>query len=239
MKLNDLLNNIPIQAASCDLTAEVAGITLDSRRCKPGYVFCAVVGAESGVPGIRYAQKAVENGAVCVLCDTDCPADLPFVRVADAELALAEVSANFYGHPAEKLRLIGVTGTNGKTTTTHLVRDILTHAGKKCGLIGTNELMIGDQVITSHPVFSTTPEPPELHALFAQMVEAGCEFAVMEVSSHALALNRVYGLRFEVAAFTNLSQDHLNYHGTMEAYAAAKAKLFRQADCSVINLDDA
>ena len=239
MKLNDLLNNIPIQAASCDLTAEVAGITLDSRRCKPGSVFCAVTGAESGVPGIRYAQKAVENGAVCVLCDTDCPADLPFVRVADAELALAEVSANFYGHPAEKLRLIGVTGTNGKTTTTHLVRDILTHAGKKCGLIGTNELMIGDQVITSHPVFSTTPEPPELHALFAQMVEAGCEFAVMEVSSHALALNRVYGLRFEVAAFTNLSQDHLNYHGTMEAYAAAKAKLFRQADCSVINLDDA
>ena len=239
MKLNDLLNNIPIQAASCDLTAEVAGITLDSRRCKPGYVFCAVVGAESGVPGIRYAQKAVENGAVCVLCDTDCPADLPFVRVADAELALAEVSANFYGHPAVNLRLIGVTGTNGKTTTTHLVRDLLTHAGKKCGLIGTNELMIGDQVITSHPVFSTTPEPPELHALFAQMVEAGCEFAVMEVSSHALALNRVYGLRFEVAAFTNLSQDHLNYHGTMEAYAAAKAKLFRQADCSVINLDDA
>ena len=97
MKLNDLLNNIPIQATSCDLTAEVAGITLDSRRCKPGYVFCAVVGAESGVPGIRYAQKAVENGAVCVLCDTDCPADLPFVRVADAGLTLAEVSANFYG----------------------------------------------------------------------------------------------------------------------------------------------
>ena len=239
MKLNDLLNNIPIQAASCDLTAEVTGITLDSRRCKPGFVFCAVTGAESGVPGIRYAQKAVENGAVCVLCDMDCPADLPFVRVADAELALAEISANFYGRPAEKLRLIGVTGTNGKTTTTHLVRDILTHTGKKCGLIGTNELMIGDRVITSHPVFSTTPEPPELHALFAQMAEAGCEFAVMEVSSHALALNRVYGLRFEVAAFTNLSQDHLNYHGTMEAYAAAKAKLFRQADCSVINLDDA
>ena len=228
MKLNDLLNNIPIQAASCDLTAEVAGITLDSRRCKPGYVFCAVVGAESGVPGIRYAQKAVENGAVCVLCDTDCPADLPFVRVADAELALAEVSANFYGHPAEKLRLIGVTGTNGKTTTTHLVRDILTHAGKKCGLIGTNELMIGDQVITSHPVFSTTPEPPELHALFAQMVEAGCEFAVMEVSSHSLVMGRVEGVEFDNAVFTNLTEDHLDYHKTMDNYAKAKAILFEK-----------
>lgn len=237
MKLKELFQNIPVQTVFCDGETEVTSITLDSRRAVPGTVFCAIAGAESGIHGIRYAEKAVENGAVCVLCDTDCPEGLPFVRVADAEKALADISAAFYGHPADRLRLIGVTGTNGKTTTTHLIRDILTHAGKKCGLIGTNELMIGDEVISSHPAFATTPEPPELHALLKQMADDGCEFAIMEVSSHALALNRVHGLQFEAAAFTNLSQDHLNYHGTMEAYAAAKAQLFRQADCSVIHLD--
>lgn len=239
MKLREILKDIPIQNTNCDMETEITGVTIDSRRAGAGTLFCAVLGAESKVHGIRYAGMAVENGAACVLCDVECEADLPFVRVADAEAALALASANLYGRPAEKLRLIGVTGTNGKTTITHLVRDILAHSGKKCGLIGTSELMIGDEVIRSHPAFATTPEPPELHALFAEMAAAGCEFAVMEVSSHALALNRVYGLRFEVAAFSNLSQDHLNYHETLDAYAEAKARLFAQADCSVVNLDDA
>ena len=238
MRLKDVLKGIALLSVHCDLEAEVTHLTIDSRRAKAGTLFCAVYGAESKVHGVRYAAGAVKNGAVCVLTDVPCEESLPYVLVENAEIALAIAAANLNGRPAERLRIIGVTGTNGKTTTTHLVRDILAHNGKKCGLIGTNELVIGDTVVEDHPAFTTTPEPPELHALFAQMADAGCEFAIMEVSSHALALNRVHGVRFEAAAYTNLSQDHLNYHETMEAYAEAKSRLFAQADTAIINLDD-
>ncbi|MBR5519304.1 MAG: UDP-N-acetylmuramoyl-L-alanyl-D-glutamate--2,6-diaminopimelate ligase, partial [Clostridia bacterium] len=239
MQLKDVLNGIALKGVHCDLQAEVTSVTIDSRKAAAGTLFCAVMGAETKVHGVKYAAGAVKNGAVCVLTDVACDESLPYVLVENTETALAIAAANLNGNPAKRLRVIGVTGTNGKTTTTHLVRDILAYNGKKCGLIGTNELVIGDTVVEDHPAFTTTPEPPELHALFAQMADAGCEFAIMEVSSHALALNRVYGVTFEAAAYTNLSQDHLNYHETMEAYAEAKSKLFAQTEKAVINLDDA
>ena len=238
MKLREILKDIHVLSDPCDPETEISSVTIDSRKAGPGSLFVAVLGADSGVHGIRFAKNAVENGAAAVVADVDCEAGLPCIRVEDASIALAMLSANLWGRPAEQLKVIGVTGTNGKTTTTHLIRDILTFHGHKCGLIGTNELQLGDRVVESHESYTTTPEPPMLHRIFREMVDAGCEYAIMEVSSHALALDRVYGVRYTAAAYTNLSQDHLNYHKTMEAYAEAKSKLFRQADWSVINIDD-
>ena len=235
MKLCQALYGIKAEILGVNDNTDTVGITHDSRKIKPGMLFAALPGADSGIHGITYAQKAIDNGAVAVLCDTEEHGDYPVIRVASAEKAYSLVAANLEGRPAEKLKLVGVTGTNGKTTTTHLINEILTRSGKKCGLIGTNEILI-DGVSEVSP--NTTPEGPELHGYFRRMVDAGCEYCIMEVSSHSLALGRVEGLRFAVAAFTNLTQDHLNFHGTMDNYAAAKAELFKIADSSVINLDD-
>ena len=235
MKLKDVLFGIGAALAGVDAETEIAAVTHDSRKAGPGTLFCALPGADSGVHGIRYAAAALERGAAAVMCDVDAPEGAPSVRVANAEEAYALAAANLDGRPARRLKLVGVTGTNGKTTTTHLIAKILSEAGHKCGLIGTNEILIGEE---SEPSANTTPEGPELHRYFRRMADAGCEYCVMEVSSHSLALGRVAGLRFAVAAFTNLTQDHLNFHGTMENYADAKARLFRVAAVSVINLDD-
>ncbi|MBQ1954268.1 MAG: UDP-N-acetylmuramoyl-L-alanyl-D-glutamate--2,6-diaminopimelate ligase [Clostridia bacterium] len=235
MKLCDALYGIKAEIFGVNDNTEIIGITHDSRKVKPGMLFAALPGADSGIHGMTYAEKALAAGAVAVLCDTVDHGDIPVVKVLSSEQAYSLVAANLEGRPAEKLKLIGVTGTNGKTTTTHLITEILTRSGKKCGLIGTNEILI-DGASEESP--NTTPEGPELHGYFRRMVEAGCEYCIMEVSSHSLALGRVAGLRFAVAAFTNLTQDHLNFHGTMDNYAAAKAELFKIADSSVINLDD-
>ncbi|MGN1002991.1 MAG: UDP-N-acetylmuramoyl-L-alanyl-D-glutamate--2,6-diaminopimelate ligase [Oscillospiraceae bacterium] len=234
MKLKDILKDIEILAMTADPETEIGGIAYDSRAVRPGDLFAAVVGLQSD--GHRFIPMAVEKGAAAVLCQTVPEDGAPYVLVADTRHALAIASRNLFGDPAGKMCLIGVTGTNGKTTSTYLIKHVLEEClGARVGLIGTNANMIGD---TELPTERTTPESYELHKLFAQMYEAGCTHVVMEVSSHALTLERVAGIRYRVGVFTNLTQDHLDFHGTMEEYAAAKARLFSQADQAVINYDD-
>ena len=234
MKLSELLAGIPILEACADLSQEITGVSYDSRRVAPGHLFVAVTGFAAD--GHRFVPMAAEKGAACVLCERRPETDLPFVRVADTRKALAAVGANWFGHPADRMTVIGVTGTNGKTTTTYLLKQVLERViGAKVGLIGTIQNMIGGEVLETE---RTTPESFELQALFAQMVEKGCTHVVMEVSSHALALSRVDCIDFAVGAFTNLTEDHLDFHKTMEAYRQAKALLFSRCRVGVFNADD-
>ena len=234
MRLQDLLQGIEIEETTADLTMEIRGVSYDSRHTVPGDLFVAMTGFATD--GHTFVGKAAEAGAVCVLCQRPVETVLPFVRVKDSRRALAVLSANWFGHPAEQMQIIAVTGTNGKTTTTYLLKDILEQeAGATVGLIGTNQNMIGAQVI---PTERTTPESFEVQRLFRQMADGGCTHVVMEVSSHALCLDRVYGVPFAVGIFTNLTQDHLDFHKTMEAYCDAKAILFRNCAVGVCNRDD-
>ena len=235
MKLKELLEGIEVLDATADMEMEIPHVSYDSRATQPGDLFVAMTGFAAD--GHAFIGKAMAAGASAVLCQKQ-PEDpaVPYVRVADSRRALAEVGANFFGHPADSMTMVGVTGTNGKTTTTYLLKSILEQAaGAKVGLIGTNQNMIGEEVI---PTERTTPESFELQRLLAQMRDAGCTHVVMEVSSHALALDRVYGVHYAVGIFTNLTQDHLDFHKTMEAYCDAKAILFRNCDAGVCNADD-
>ena len=235
MKLKELLKDIEVLDATADMEMEIPHVSYDSRATQSGDLFVAMTGFAAD--GHAFIGKAMAAGASAVLCQK-LPEDptVPYVRVADSRRALAEVGANFFGHPADSMTMVGVTGTNGKTTTTYLLKSILEQAaGAKVGLIGTNQNMIGEEVI---PTERTTPESFELQRLFAQMRDAGCTHVVMEVSSHALALDRVYGVHYAVGIFTNLTQDHLDFHKTMEAYCDAKAILFRNCDAGVCNADD-
>lgn len=234
MTLADLLKNVKIKKMTGGGSMKVGGVAYDSRKVKPGYVFVCITGYATD--GHKFARSAVENGAIAVVAEHDLPTvDVPCVIVDNTRKAMAEMAAAYYDYPFKKFDLIGVTGTNGKTTTTYLVKAILEHLGKKVGLIGTNQNMIGDLVIpTSH----TTPDSLELMQLFDEMVKNGAESVVMEVSSHALALDRVAACEFNVGAFTNITQDHLDFHKTMEEYLAAKSKLFTLARNGVINIDD-
>ncbi len=234
MRLQELLQGIEIQETTADLAMEIRGVSYDSRHTAPGDLFVAMTGFATD--GHTFVGRAAEAGAVCVLCEHPVETALPFVRVKDSRRALAVLSANWFGHPAEQMKIIAVTGTNGKTTTTYLLKDILEQeAGATVGLIGTNQNMIGAQVI---PTERTTPESFEVQRLFRQMADGGCTHVVMEVSSHALYLDRVYGVPFAVGIFTNLTQDHLDFHKTMEAYCDAKAILFRNCAVGVCNRDD-
>ena len=234
MRLSQLLQDIEITAMTADPDAEIRDIRYDSRYVEPGDLFVAVKGLQSD--GHRYIAAALEKGAAAVLCQQAPEGECPYVLTPDSRLALCLVSAAYFGHPAEKLKLVGVTGTNGKTTSTILIKHLLEDAlGAKTGLVGTISNWIGDVEL---PTERTTPESYELQKLFRQMVDAGCTHAVMEVSSHALALDRVAGVRFEAGLFTNLTQDHLDFHGTMEAYAQAKATLFSQCRAGAVNADD-
>ncbi len=235
MKLGRLLEQLPVLACTASPETEIGGISYDSRKTQPGDLFVAVKGFSAD--GHRFIPKAVASGAAAVLCE-EAPTDgTPYVQVRDCRYALAVVSREFYGNPASRMKLIGFTGTSGKTSSTHVMKHVLeTVAGAKVGLIGTNGNMIGDTLL--HTEF-TTPESLELQSLFQRMADEGCTHVVMEVSSHSLALERVAGLRFDVAVFTNLSQDHLDLHGTMEEYAAAKKKLFSQCAIGCVNADDA
>ena len=211
----------------------VAQLTDDSRTVRPGALFAALHGEKED--GARFAAEAAARGAACILCESPPDAALPFVQVPDARYALARMAAAWYGYPAEKLVTVGVTGTNGKTTTTWLLRQLLELTlGAKTGLIGTNQNLIGEETLEAS---RTTPDSLTLQSLLARMAAAGCKYAVMEVSSHALAQRRTAGIEFDVAVFTNLTQDHLDYHGTMEAYCDAKALLFRQCRAAVVNGD--
>ena len=223
----------------------ITGIQYDSRKVELGNLFVAVKGFQTD--GHKYIRQAFDNGAIAVMVSDEayCSDDYPWIWVEDCRVALAEISAAFYGFPTEKLKLIGVTGTNGKTTVTNMIAHILESQGKKVGLIGTICTRIGDM---EQEGTRTTPEALELQQTFAKMLEEGVEYGIMEVSSHALSLHRVDQCHFDVAVFTNLSQDHLDYHASMDEYCEAKTKLFMQMDRSVrkdvvktavINLDDA
>ena len=234
MKLSAILEDIPVTAMTADPETEIRGICYDSRYVQPGELFVAVKGLQSD--GHRYMADAVKKGAAAVLCQQAPEGECPYVLTPDSRLALCLASAAWFGRPAEKLTLVGVTGTNGKTTSTILIKHLLEDClGAKAGLVGTISNWIGDVEL---PTERTTPESYELQKLFRQMVDAGCTHAVMEVSSHALALDRVAGVPFAAGLFTNLTQDHLDFHGTMEAYAQAKATLFAQCRAGAVNADD-
>ena len=234
MKLNTLLKGIEVLQTNVDLEMEIESIVYDSRKVTPGSLFVAITGFASD--GNRFIPVAIEKGAKAVVTARKPEADIPYVLVASDRLALAMLGVNYYGNPAKSMTMIGITGTNGKTSSTLLLKHILeTVKGAKIGLIGTMENRIGDLVI---PTERTTPESFELQGLFAQMRDAGCSHMVMEVSSHAVSLDRVGGVHYDVAAFTNLTEDHLDFHGTMENYCDAKAELFARCGKAVINCDD-
>ncbi len=234
MKLKELLAGLEVLSAGADMETEIAGVSYDSRQVKPGDLFAALSGYT--VDGHRFIPQAMASGAAAVLCQVPPEEEgIPYVRVADSRRALAVTGANFFGHPADAMTMVGVTGTNGKTTTTYLLKAILEARGEKTGLIGTNQNMIGAEAL---PTERTTPESFELQKLFAQMRDAGCTHVVMEVSSHALYLDRVFGVRYKVGVFTNLTQDHLDFHKSMEAYCDAKALLFRNCETGVVNAAD-
>ena len=214
----------------------ITGIAYDSRNVLPGNVFVCIKGFESD--GHKFAQKAVENGAAVVVAEDELDVDVPVWYVEDTRKELARLSCKYYDEPSRKFKLIGVTGTNGKTTITYLVKSILEAAGKRVGIIGTNQNIIGDKVLLTQSTTPTTPNSLELQQLFAEMVEGDAQYVVMEVSSHALELDRVYGCHFDVGIFTNLTQDHLDFHKTMDNYLNAKAKLFDISTKGVVNFDD-
>ena len=234
MKLRDLLRNIHVLDSSVDMELEISGVAYDSRKVMPGSLFVAITGFASD--GNRFIPMALEKGAAVVVTAKKPEGDVPYVLVGSDRLALALIGVNFYGNPAESMTMIGITGTNGKTSVTLLLKHLLEQVlGAKVGLIGTMENLVGDEVI---PTERTTPESFELQGLFARMRDAHCTHVVMEVSSHAIALDRVGGVHYDVAAFTNLTEDHLDFHKTMDHYCATKAELFRRCHKGVINLDD-
>lgn len=221
----------------------ITSVTHDSRQVIPGCLFICLSGAK--VDGHDYIEQAQAAGAVAVLVERDSTVSgLTVIKVTDTRTAMQQITPFFYDYPAQKLRLIGVTGTNGKTTTTYIIKSILMHAGYKVGVIGTIQTIIGDKIL---PVKNTTPDVIELQSLLADMVAAGMDYAVMEVSSHALALGRVAGCEFDVGVFTNMTQDHLDFHHTFENYLTAKMELFhmlslpgakKPGKAAVINIDD-
>ena len=234
MKLKDLLAGIAVLEMPADPEWNIEAVAYDSRKVTAGSLFVAISGFASD--GNRFIPMAMEKGAVAVVTAKKPEIDVPYILVESDRLALAMLGCNFYGHPAKSMTMIGVTGTNGKTSVTLLLKQVLESTlGAKVGLIGTMENRIGDLVI---PTERTTPESFELQGLFAQMRDAGCTHVVMEVSSHAVALERIGGVHFAVAAFTNLTEDHLDFHKTMENYCDAKAELFARCDKAVFNRDD-
>ncbi|MDR0446772.1 MAG: UDP-N-acetylmuramoyl-L-alanyl-D-glutamate--2,6-diaminopimelate ligase [Oscillospiraceae bacterium] len=241
MKLAEILNGIEL----CDGTPkgasdiEITSVCVDSRRLEPGCLFIALRGTRSD--GHDYIARAAQGGAAFVLCEVllEKEINVPYAITTDTQAALALAAANFYGKPAEKMKIIGVTGTNGKTTVTHLVKRMLEDlTGKPAGIIGTIGDMLGDEPLGIDREALTTPQPIELHRLFAEMLKKGCEYVVMEVSSHALEQKRVAGITFTVGVFTNLTRDHLDFHGSMEEYARVKALLFAQSRSGIVNADD-
>lgn len=211
---------------------EISGVTCDSRKVQKGFVFVCINGSLSD--GHNFAQSALEKGASVIICERDLGLKEQII-VENSRFVYAKMCANWFHNPADSLKLIGITGTNGKTSVTYMLKTILEKAGYKVGLIGTIQNMIGDKVIAAQ---NTTPDAYELNSLFSLMRAEGCTYAIMEASSHALDQNRISDLKFETAVFTNLTQDHLDYHITMENYLSAKKKLFYMCKNAVINVDD-
>jgi len=235
MKLKELLKGVEVIKSTVNMEMEITDVTYDSRKVTPGSLFLAIVGFVTD--GNKYISSALDKGATAIVTAVEPKGDVPYILVASDRLAMALIGANYYGEPTKSMKLIGITGTNGKTSSTLLLKHILeVTRGAKVGLIGTMEILIGDYAI---PAERTTPESLDLQKLFAQMRDAGCEYVIMEVSSHAIALDRIGGVHFEVAAFTNLTEDHLDFHKTMEHYCDTKAELFARTNKAVANCDDA
>lgn len=241
MRLEDVTKLIQPILVRGSVACEIEGIAYDSRQVRPNYLFVAVKGEH--VNGEDFIDDAIRRGAIAVVSETDAwhKRTVAHIHVENARLALAEISSAYYGHPSQRLELFGITGTNGKTTTSFMVKSILEASGRGTGLIGTVRYEIGSRII---PATRTTPESTDIQFMFDQMLRNGAESAVMEVSSHALDQKRVWGVAFDVGIFTNLTPDHLDYHGTMENYFNAKSQLFRnlgqlgKAATAVVNIDD-
>lgn len=228
MKLSELLKEKCGEFGDLEITA----VTCDSRKIIPGCAFVCINGTVAD--GHKFAKEAYNKGAAVIICEKDTGAPHQ-IFVEDSRIEFAKMCANWFHNPTERLKIIGVTGTNGKTSVSYMLKNILEHCGYKVGLIGTIQNMIGDEVLTSK---NTTPSAYELQSMFSLMGKAGCTYCIMEVSSHALDQNRTYGIDFEVGMFTNLTQDHLDYHITMDNYLKAKKKLFKQTKVAILNLDD-
>ena len=213
--------------------AEITAVDYDSRKVGRGSLFCCLVGEKTD--GHNFASMAVEKGASALICQRPLPLNVPQLIVPDGREAMARAAACFYGHPERELTMLAVTGTNGKTSVTYMVKSVAETAGKKVGLIGTIQNLIGEEKVYTE---RTTPESVDLFALLRRMADKGVELVVMEVSSHALAQQRVAGIPFKAGLFTNLTQDHLDYHKTFENYRAAKKKLFAQCGIAILNGDD-
>ena len=214
--------------------AEITSVEYDSRKVREGSLFCCMKGLVSD--GHNFAAQAVEKGAAALIVEHLLPLDVPQVVAPDGRVAMAHAAAAFYNHPEREMIMLGVTGTNGKTSTTYMVKSIAEAAGKKVGLIGTIHNMIGDEMFETG---RTTPESADLFALLRRMADERVDLVIMEVSSHALVQDRVAGIPFRVALFTNLTQDHLDYHKTFDHYLEAKKLLFKQSDLAIVNIDDA
>lgn len=237
MKLAQLLERLEYEALTGSSDIEITSLINDSRKVEKGSVFVCITGAVSD--GHAYVQEVYEKGAAAVIVEknVEMPEGLTVIRVSDTRYALALMSAAYFDYPAEKLKVIGITGTKGKTTTTYMVRSILEGVGHKVGLIGTIEAIIGDETI---PANNTTPESYTIQQYFARMVKAGCDSVVMEVSSQGLMLHRTAGIPFEIGIFTNLGEDHIgpNEHKDFEDYKRCKGLLFKQCKTGIANVDD-
>lgn len=239
MKLSELLQNIKPTKTLGNMDVDIKGIEIDSRKVARDGLFVAMKGTQ--VDGHSFIPKALELGAVAVLCEDlpeKCPENVTFVQVTSTEEAVGPVATQFYGNPSTRLKLVGVTGTNGKTTIATLLYNMFRQFGHKCGLLSTVCNYIEDEAI---PASHTTPDAIELNRLLAKMVEKGCEYAFMECSSHAIAQQRIGGLQFAGGLFTNLTRDHLDYHGTFENYRDAKKKFFDDLPkkaFAIVNADD-
>ena len=239
MKLDQVLRDIEAQSFGDGTTQDISGIAYDSRAVRPGSVFVAIRGEQAD--GNDFVPEAIANGAIAVVSEQPAGAPVAWFQVSSARSALAVLAANYYGRPTRDLSLVGITGTNGKTTTSYILESILKAGGHGVALVGTIDHR-GPGF--GHSAVRTTPEAPDLERMFRDAVGVGCRHAVMEVSSHAIALGRVEQLDFDVAAFTNLSGDHLDFHGGMEEYFGTKKMLFsglcgRPPETAVLNLDDA
>ena len=233
MKLHTLLSSLPFCQYDKGENPTITSIENDHRLVVSGSLFICVKGYT--VDGHDFAQAAADLGAAAILAEKPVDATVPVILVNDTKRAMAVLADMFYGHPTRKLTLVGITGTNGKTTTSHLIEKLLNDQGKKTGLIGTMYTKIGSEIAETK---NTTPDSVTLQKIFSRMVESGVDAAVMEVSSHALELGRVHRSDYDIAVFTNLTQDHLDFHGNMEEYAKAKALLFAQCDKGSVNYDD-
>ncbi len=236
MIVEQLLEGVDVIETTGDLSCEISSVEYDSRRVTPGALFVALPGGN--VNGAGYIEEAAQRGAVAVLTQTPCVlgGSFPCVQVSNARRAMAQIASTFHNHPSRNLSTVGITGTNGKTTVSFMLREIFHAAGKRPGLIGTVRYEIGDRVL---PAARTTPEAPDIQNMLAQMKRSDCDSVIMEISSHALDQYRVCGVEFDAAIFTNLTQDHLDYHGTLENYFEVKSRLFSQIrGQAIVNRDD-